>query len=196
MACMSLEFIKPQLATSVDHPPPRAGWIHEVKQIPHSPNHRTPQSACVYPQRLRLDWPLSRHSKRSSKAGLPISNHRRRSHCSGWAWCFGLWGAQVSHSMESTKTGVLCLRPPSSERQGSSRTAVEWTESEAEGAYPEWTPVQWRIHRRCRYILPSLCRSPLQTKKIKGLHENDFIMAAKLDQLASSTETNWVTLCL
>jgi bifunctional non-homologous end joining protein LigD len=28
---MSLEFIKPQLATSVNHPPPRAGWIHEVK---------------------------------------------------------------------------------------------------------------------------------------------------------------------
>lgn len=26
----------------------------------------------------------------------------------------------------------------------------------------------------------------LQTKKIKGLHENDFIMAAKLDQLATS----------
>jgi bifunctional non-homologous end joining protein LigD len=29
--CMSLEFIEPQLATAVDHPPPRAGWIHEVK---------------------------------------------------------------------------------------------------------------------------------------------------------------------
>jgi bifunctional non-homologous end joining protein LigD len=28
---MSQEFIEPQLATSVDHPPPRAGWIHEVK---------------------------------------------------------------------------------------------------------------------------------------------------------------------
>ena len=28
---MSLEFIEPQLATSVDRPPPRAGWIHEVK---------------------------------------------------------------------------------------------------------------------------------------------------------------------
>src|SRR6185312_11157088 len=28
---MSLEFIEPQLATSVDHPTPRAGWIHEVK---------------------------------------------------------------------------------------------------------------------------------------------------------------------
>jgi bifunctional non-homologous end joining protein LigD len=28
---MSLEFIQPQLATSVGHPPPRAGWIHEVK---------------------------------------------------------------------------------------------------------------------------------------------------------------------
>jgi 4a-hydroxytetrahydrobiopterin dehydratase len=25
----------------------------------------------------------------------------------------------------------------------------------------------------------------LQTKKIKGLHENDFIMAAKLDQIAA-----------
>ena len=28
---MSLEFIKPQLAIPVAHPPPRAGWIHEVK---------------------------------------------------------------------------------------------------------------------------------------------------------------------
>src|SRR5246127_891721 len=28
---MSLEFINPQLATAVDRPPPRAGWIHEVK---------------------------------------------------------------------------------------------------------------------------------------------------------------------
>jgi bifunctional non-homologous end joining protein LigD len=28
---MSLEFIKPRLATAVDKPPPRAGWLHEVK---------------------------------------------------------------------------------------------------------------------------------------------------------------------
>jgi bifunctional non-homologous end joining protein LigD len=28
---MSLEFINPQLATSVEKPPPRAGWLHEVK---------------------------------------------------------------------------------------------------------------------------------------------------------------------
>ena len=28
---MSLEFVRPQLSTAVDHPPPRAGWIHEVK---------------------------------------------------------------------------------------------------------------------------------------------------------------------
>jgi bifunctional non-homologous end joining protein LigD len=28
---MSLEFVSPQLATAVDHPPPRAGWIHEIK---------------------------------------------------------------------------------------------------------------------------------------------------------------------
>jgi bifunctional non-homologous end joining protein LigD len=28
---MSLEFISPQLATAVDRPPPRGGWIHEVK---------------------------------------------------------------------------------------------------------------------------------------------------------------------
>jgi bifunctional non-homologous end joining protein LigD len=31
MAYMSLEFISPQLATAVSQPPPRAGWIHEVK---------------------------------------------------------------------------------------------------------------------------------------------------------------------
>jgi len=29
----------------------------------------------------------------------------------------------------------------------------------------------------------------LQTKKIKGLHENDFIMAAKIDKLAAGTGT-------
>jgi 4a-hydroxytetrahydrobiopterin dehydratase len=29
----------------------------------------------------------------------------------------------------------------------------------------------------------------LQTKKIKGLHENDFIMAAKIDQLCDSMRT-------
>src|SRR4026209_358539 len=28
---MSLEFVGRQLATAVDHPPPCAGWIHEVK---------------------------------------------------------------------------------------------------------------------------------------------------------------------
>ena len=28
----------------------------------------------------------------------------------------------------------------------------------------------------------------LRTKKIKGLHENDFIMAAKIDQLAQTSE--------
>jgi hypothetical protein len=38
---MSLEFIKPQLATAVDHPPPRAGWIHEVKH-----DGRSPCAAC------------------------------------------------------------------------------------------------------------------------------------------------------
>jgi bifunctional non-homologous end joining protein LigD len=31
MTYMSLEFITPQLATAVDNPPPRTGWIHEVK---------------------------------------------------------------------------------------------------------------------------------------------------------------------
>ena len=29
------------------------------------------------------------------------------------------------------------------------------------------------------------CRMTLQTKKIKGLHENDFIMAAKVNQIAA-----------
>lgn len=46
--------------------------------------------------------------------------------------------------------------------------------SEAEGHHPDisfgwgWTTVSW------------------QTKKIKGLHENDFIMAAKTNQLAGA----------
>jgi len=31
LVCLSLEFINPQLATLADQPPPRAGWIHEVK---------------------------------------------------------------------------------------------------------------------------------------------------------------------
>jgi 4a-hydroxytetrahydrobiopterin dehydratase len=30
----------------------------------------------------------------------------------------------------------------------------------------------------------------LRTKKIKGLHENDFIMAAKIDRLASGADTD------
>ena len=30
------------------------------------------------------------------------------------------------------------------------------------------------------------CRIVLQTKKIKGLHENDFIMAAKINEIAAS----------
>jgi len=29
----------------------------------------------------------------------------------------------------------------------------------------------------------------LRTKKIQGLHENDFIMTAKLDRIASTAET-------
>ncbi|HYR95308.1 MAG TPA: 4a-hydroxytetrahydrobiopterin dehydratase [Candidatus Binatus sp.] len=32
------------------------------------------------------------------------------------------------------------------------------------------------------------CRIVFQTHKIKGLHENDFIMAAKVNQLAGSTK--------
>jgi len=49
-ACIPLEFIKPQLATAVDKPPARAGWIHEVKPD----SYRTlliielPQSKCLY----------------------------------------------------------------------------------------------------------------------------------------------------
>ncbi len=33
------------------------------------------------------------------------------------------------------------------------------------------------------------CAIVLQTKKIKGLHENDFIMAAKINEIASSMGT-------
>jgi bifunctional non-homologous end joining protein LigD len=58
---MSLEFIKPQLATAVDHPPPRAGWIHEVKHD----GYRT----LVIIERCEavLDRALRRDNKGSSK---------------------------------------------------------------------------------------------------------------------------------
>ena len=34
------------------------------------------------------------------------------------------------------------------------------------------------------------CTIVLQTKKIKGLHENDFIMAAKINEIAAGTRTD------
>src|SRR3954451_2485450 len=49
--------------------------------------------------------------------------------------------------------------------------------AEAEGHHPD-------ISFGWRYVSVSL-----QTKKIKGLHENDFIMAAKLDKSAPSGAT-------
>ena len=49
---------------------------------------------------------------------------------------------------------------------------ARWRPGEAEGHHPD-------ISFGWGYTTVSL-----QTKKIKGLHENDFIMAAKLDQLA------------
>jgi ATP-dependent DNA ligase len=67
MASMSLEFIKPQLATSVDHPPPRAGWIHEVKHD----GYRTIliiERRKAHAERFRLDRRLSRHNKGNGHA--------------------------------------------------------------------------------------------------------------------------------
>jgi len=53
---MSLRFIEPQLASSIDKPPPRAGWIHEVKHD----GYRTlliieRREACAY-TRNGFDW--------------------------------------------------------------------------------------------------------------------------------------------
>ena len=50
--------------------------------------------------------------------------------------------------------------------------------AEAEGHHPD-------IHFGWGYATVSL-----QTKKIKGLHENDFIMAAKLDKIAGQALTH------
>ena len=73
---MSLEFIKPQLATGVDHPPPRAAWIHEVKHD----GYRTlliieRHKARAY-TRNGFDWSahtaiLPRLSKMTLKPGAP-----------------------------------------------------------------------------------------------------------------------------
>jgi bifunctional non-homologous end joining protein LigD len=82
---MSLEFIQPQLATAVDHPPPRAGWIHEVKHD----GYRTlliieRRKARAY-TRNGFDWTERYPSiiKAAAQLGLPFRHHRRRSHCSG-----------------------------------------------------------------------------------------------------------------
>src|SRR4029079_11695063 len=66
MAYMPLEFIKPQLATAVDHPPPRAGWIHEVKHDGYRTLLIIERHKARYPQWLRLDRALPRHNEVSS----------------------------------------------------------------------------------------------------------------------------------
>ncbi len=35
------------------------------------------------------------------------------------------------------------------------------------------------------------CAIVLQTKKIKGLHENDFILAAKINEIAAGIMRSW-----
>jgi len=77
MAYMPLEFIKPQLATAVDHPPPRAGWIHEVKHDGYRTLLIIERHKARYPQWLRLDRALPRHNEGSSWTSLPLRNHRR-----------------------------------------------------------------------------------------------------------------------
>jgi bifunctional non-homologous end joining protein LigD len=70
---MSLEFIEPQLATSVGHPPPRGGWIHEIKHD----GYRTlliieRRKARAY-TRNGFDW-----SKRYAPVGDELSSARDR----------------------------------------------------------------------------------------------------------------------
>ena len=74
---MSLEFVKPQLATAVDHPPPRAGWIHEVKHD----GYRTlliieRRKARAY-TRNGFDWSESYLgiTKVAAKLDLPLGHH-------------------------------------------------------------------------------------------------------------------------
>src|SRR5262249_52037552 len=62
------------------------------------------------------------------------------------------------------------------------RTALEFVQrvgelAEAEAHHPEIT-FGWGFET-----------VSLQTKKIKGLHENDFIMAAKIDRLFAASQT-------
>lgn len=50
--------------------------------------------------------------------------------------------------------------------------------AETEGHHPTVVSFGWRF-----------CDVEMQTKKIKGLHENDFIMAAKMNELADGIES-------
>jgi 4a-hydroxytetrahydrobiopterin dehydratase len=66
--------------------------------------------------------------------------------------------------------------PPLTEQEAAAyhAQAPDWALAEAEGHHPD-IGFGW-----------GYARISLHTKKIKGLHENDFIMAAKLDRLAKS----------
>jgi len=85
--------------------------------------------------------------------------------------------------MRKRLTGRFSMRPGESSEPIGSRTSPKPSDfvehagalAEAEGHHPD-IGFGW-----------GYARVSLHTKKIKGLHENDFIMAAKLDRIAAES---------
>ena len=71
---MSLEFIKPQLATLVDQPPPRAGWIHEVKHDAYRTLLIIERRKARAYTRNGFDWSDREHCQGSSPPWLPLNS--------------------------------------------------------------------------------------------------------------------------
>jgi bifunctional non-homologous end joining protein LigD len=157
---MSLEFIKPQLATSVDHPPPRAGWIHEVKHD----GYRTlliieRHKARAY-TRNGFDW---------SESYLVITKAAAKLDCRS-AIIDGEVIVQDKHGVsdfEAIKSAIrwypqrlifCAFDLLHFERQGLSRPAIGGAKGQAKRTCSERTPVlvQRRVRWRRSRILQSL----------------------------------------
>jgi bifunctional non-homologous end joining protein LigD len=120
MACACLS-VKPQLATAVDQPPPRAGWIHEVKHGGYGTLLIIERCKARAYTRNGFDW--SERYAGIIKAATKLDC--RSAIIDGEVIVQNEQGIsdfdalKISHSVAPSETHPLRLRSSSSERKGS-----------------------------------------------------------------------------
>ena len=135
---MSLEFISPQLATAVDQPPPRAGWIHEVKHDGYRTILIIERRKTRAYTRNGFDWTDRYFGLTKAAAHLDcrsaiidgeviVQNEQGVSD----------FNALKRYSLAASKPDPLRVRPASLERQGSPQCAVGGEKGQAERACSE-----------------------------------------------------------